>query len=191
MSEETALKLKEAEENRLAAGHELATRKEKFLVAIANEIPGRAAAVAKRRAHEQPEVTRGLGATRVQELRGMISSLAAKAAEDVVGAASLVDWPSTSRNSVPTSHQVFAPVREYLMKKVAPEFIEAFEQYGFSTSGTRPDWMVASALLAEEEVAADASALCKALLKQAKAESAVDEAKKADDEATVNDLRGD
>lgn len=191
MSEETALNLEKAEQARLATGQELATQKEKFLGAIANEIPGRAAAMAKKRAHAQPEVIKSLGSPRVQELRGMISSLAAQAAEDVAGAASLVDWPSTSRNSIPTSHQVFAPVREYLMKKVAPAFIETFDQYGFSNSATRPDWVVASDLLAESELAAEARALCEALRGHAKAESAVDEAKKADDEATVNDLWGD
>lgn len=190
MTEESTLNVTQAEANRTVARDELKTRKDEFLRAVALEIPGRAETWAKETAHDQVPVTRGLGAEGVRAFRDSLGIISAKAAEDVAGAAGLMTWPSENINSHPTSHQLFAVVREYLTAKVAAEFVDLFEEQGFEVKGSRPTYTAANKLVSESNHAEEAKALSQALRAVSQATYDWEKAKEADDEATVNELWG-
>ena len=194
MSEESALKLKKASEQLLAAEQELKSRKDEFLAAVAAQIPGHMTALAKTTAFDQPKVTKALGRDGVREFRESLENLATQASEDVAGAALLIQWwPATSIHSKPSSHEVHASVRDYLRNKVAENFVNAFRSSGFEFAGTNPVQVLVStqSFYTEDDTAAEARALCEAMLAYAKAEDAVEKAQKADDDAAVSELWGD
>lgn len=191
MTEESKLKVSQTAANRTAALDELKARKDEFLRTVALEIPSRAEAWAKETAHDQVPVTKRLGAEGVRAFRDSLGIISAKAAEDVAGAASLMTWPSENINSHPTSHQLFAVVREYLIAKVATEFVDLFEEQGFEVKGSRPTYTAANKLVTESNHTAETRALSQALRAASQATYDWEKAKEADDEATVNDLWGD
>ncbi|WP_369021750.1 hypothetical protein [Paenarthrobacter ureafaciens] len=191
MSEETALKFKEAKESLSVAKQALETRERAFLAAVAPQIPSHANELALRLAKQQPDITKGLGADRVKELRATIQAAALRASEDVAGANSQVQWETpTSIYTVPNAHEVHAAMRSYLRRNVAPEFIAILKEAGFTIPGSAAGPSLGS-FYSEEDVTAEARDLGGALLALAKAEKAVTKAKEADDDATVNELWGD
>ncbi|WP_207597730.1 hypothetical protein [Arthrobacter sp. D5-1] len=191
MSEETALKLKQAKESLAAAGQELETLEREFLAVVAAQIPSHANELARKLAKQQADVTKGLGAEKVKDLRANIEEAALRATEDVAGAASRVKWEVPSNiYTVPNAHEVNAAMRSYLRRSVLPEFVTILKAAGFTIAGSTAGPSLGS-LYSEEEVTAEARALGGALLAVAKAEQVLTKATEADNDATINELWGD
>lgn len=191
MSEETALRLKEAEVSLSVAKQGLEVRKQEFLAAVAGQIPSHANELARKLAQQQPDTTKALGADGVKELRKSIEDAALRASEVVAGASSQVIWETpTNMYTIPNAHEVHSAMRGYLRQNVMQEFTMILQEKGFTIprSATGPSL---GSLYSEGEVITEARDLGSALLAFAKAEQAVATAKKADDDAAVNELWGD
>lgn len=195
MSEETALKLKDAEAHFSAMEKEATARKNELLAAVAERLPGHAKALAKRTAQSEPEVTKALGAEGNKELRSQLDNLASELAADVASAVSEVEWPKPSHYSSMTPNDVRKALADFMRGHKMSRFAKVFKDHGFSTCDGNnrgaQSLVLPQSFFSEDEVSAEIKALGAALMAVAKAEMAVETAKKADDLAAVDDLWGD
>lgn len=194
MSEETALALKEAEANYSALEKEIDAYKEEFLAAVAVHVPRKVTEFAKKTALSEPEVTKALGAEGVKAMRGELESLAEQLAKDVAGGAFAIEWPTPSLYSAAKFNDLHSALFRYMRPKV-DKIAGVFKRNGYNVYDNNaqrsqglvlPQWFYSEGDLTEQT-----TPLLKGLSRLAKAELAVEKAKKAHDDSTVGDLWGD
>lgn len=194
MSEETAIVLKEAETKLLAVENEVEACKKAFLEAVAARIPQKVTEFGKKTALSQPDVTKALGAAGVKVMRGELEGLAARLAEDISGAGSSINWPQPSLYSALKFKDLGSALFEYMRPKMG-QFAHVFKSKGYDVHDDNsrksqglvlPQWFYSEADLTEQT-----GLLLSALSQLAKAELALNKAKKAHDDSTVEDLWND
>lgn len=195
MSEETALKLKEAEAAFASAEAAATTSKNELLATVARHLPGHAKHLAKRTAQSEPDVTRALGADGVTKLRAELEATADELAADIAGAASKIIWPTPSHFSPVTSNDIRTALFNYLHGQRVGKLAKLFKDSGYNIHDNNnrgsQSLVLPQFLFKEEEMSAEIKSLGSTLMALFKANEAVVAAKKADDLADVDDLWGD
>jgi hypothetical protein len=194
MSEETALKLKEAEAHFSAMEKDATARKNELLGAVAERLPAHAKDLAKRTAQSQAEATKALGAEGVKKLRKELDDMAEELAADVAGAVSEIRWPKPTTYNPVTPNDVGTSLFNYMRGPKMNRMATVFKEHGFSIHDDNArgsqSLVLPQSLFSQDEISAEIKALGAALTAVMKAEKAVEAAKKADDLAAVDDLWG-
>lgn len=189
MSEETQLNLEKARATVEKSEREVEALEEKFLASVASQIQSQLLDHAKTTAQSKADLTRELGKERVRSFRAALEEQGEILAQDVAAAASRVHWPSANVYTSLPPYEVYRATNSYIGTKIAP--IKAlFVEYGYSEK-TNSMAVLPQFLYSEQETIIQTRELTAALSALAKAEHALEAAKKADDDATVSDLWGD
>jgi hypothetical protein len=191
MSEETTRDLRDALAAASEARAEADLQKKKCLTELAEGLAGRLDALAKRVAQAEPEVTKALGKTGIQQLRTELDHEAALLAADVQGAADRITWP------VPQSHydkaeegKIHSALFDYMYGPRVDKLAAVFKRHGYSihdNNSRQAQGLVLPQSLYEQE---KFGPVAQALNVLGEAERVVAEARKADDSSTVDDLWG-
>ncbi|MCC3283341.1 hypothetical protein [Arthrobacter caoxuetaonis] len=194
MSDETALKLKEAEAHFSAMEKDATARKNELLGAVAERLPAHAKNLAKRTAQSQAEATKALGAEGVKKLRKELDDMAEELAADVAGAVSEIKWPKPTMYNPVTPNDVRTSLFNYMYGPKMNRMATVFKEHGFSIHDENArgsqSLVLPQSLFSLDEISAEIKALAAALTAVTKAEKAVEAVKKADDLAAVDDLWG-
>lgn len=183
MTDETRAALQQATEA-LASARETAERaKRACLAQIAADMPSRAAESARRVATEQPEVTKALGKDGVAKMRAALHAVADELGQQFVAAEEEIHWPvGTTYSRVENRHIHGALFKRFY--RHTGSLSRVLTEHGYDLSGSDP--FLPQTLYAESKFSAVSSALTSLGLASGK----FDSAKKADDNATVDDLWG-
>lgn len=177
--QQTAARLEEAQAN--ARRLEEAT-----LAQIAAEMPERVDELAKRYAHEQPDVTQELGREKLGEMRAELAAEARSIGAQFVAAIDQIAWPTGARSS---SGAVHSALFDRFFRKVSGP-AEILERYGYKVRQSPYADMggvIAPQQLYRQNSFGDLAAALKDL---GAARTAHDAAVAADKRASVEDLWG-
>jgi hypothetical protein len=194
MSEETALKLKDAEAVLSALEGEVHEQKKVFLSAVAVHLPQRVDEFAKKTAHSEPDVTKALGTEGVRAMRNELEGLANQLAKDIASATSSIEWPApTSYEPIRFKH-FHSALFNYMYPKMN-RLAQVFKRNGFDVHDSNrqnsqglvlPQWFYT-----ESDLTAETKVLSEGLSRLERAKLDVQAAREADDASTVADLWGD
>ena len=188
MTDETAKALREAESAESAAATRAEELKRACLQDIANMLPSRAEAIARRVAEQQPEVTKRLGKEGVAQLRADVRAASEVLGAEFVAAIDEIEWPPVTLASanVEARHIHSALFARFFRETGALTSAMMSHGYSFPGKGVR-EAILPQELYDERKFTPVAGALTD--LNRARA--AVAKARKVDDDATVGDLWGD
>ncbi|MFK4761550.1 hypothetical protein ACI3KS_11495 [Microbacterium sp. ZW T5_45] len=184
MTNDTKIALQQATEAITAARDNADQEKRVCLAQIASELPARAAEVAKRIALEQPEVTKALGKEGIAELRADLQTAAEDLGRQFVAATDEIDWPlGTSYSKVDNRHVHSALFNRFYGRTGA--LTKVLTTHGYNTGQSEP--FLPQYLYTESSF----TPLAAALTALGVATESFQMAKRADDDATVDNLWGD
>ncbi|MGN7859508.1 hypothetical protein ACTJI8_02895 [Microbacterium sp. 22303] len=189
MSEETKAEIDRARTALGEAQTHASAVKRSALESIASNMPAKVDAIAKRIAHEYPEVTRELGADRVAQLREDLAKEAKRLGDQFVGAIDEINWPRSEPYSQVRSQDIESALTARFRGKVnGPSDILARAGYLKTNLYHREAVQTRPRELFDGE---DFGPVAEALTALSKAEDSFKKALAADDRAVVNDLWGD
>jgi hypothetical protein len=187
MSTETAQRVAQAEafasEQRAQADKQIA----ECLSGIASGLPGRIDDVAKRTAHNQPDVARSLGTDGVNVLRRELADAAQQLGSELEGSADEIRWPQASGVTRIDYRQIHEALSAFLTGPRLDGIAAVFRRHGFSAgsrSGPSQTLVLPQDLYDQTSFIPVAAAL--SLL--GTAELSLASAKADDDRATVDSL---
>jgi len=189
MSNETSQSLREAQAMLAQAQKDADAAEQECLDAVAFDLPERIQSLAHAVALAEPDVTRGLGKEGVLRFRADLDQASKAVVADLQSATKTVKWPDAA-DYHDTSHDVHSALCSYLGGRLVDSIAAVFKNHGFDVGdrSSRGQSLVYPALLLGQPQTSTVAAALKSL---AAAKSAVVKAKKADDDADVNDLWGD
>lgn len=182
MTNETNAALQQASESLAVARADANREIEACLAQIAADLPTRAAETAKRIAVEQPEVTKALGKDGVAKMRAELQAAAEDLGRQFVDSADEVNWP------IGYSRVDNRLIHSALFKRFyghTGTLSKVLTSSGYKLGESEP--FLPQSLYTESKF----TPLAEALTKLGVATAHFDKAKKADNDATVDDLWGD
>lgn len=184
MTDDTKNALEQAAQDLVSARAEADREKRACLAQIAAGLPEKAAEAAKYVATEQPVVTKALGKDGVAKMRSVLQTAAEELGQRFVAAEDEIDWPLGSAYSKVENRNVHSALFNRFYKKTGT-LSEVLTANGYKLGNSDP--FIPQALYTESEF----TSLAAALTALGKATERFKEARKADDDATVDDLWGD
>lgn len=132
MTEQTARSLQEAMAEEDQARTEADVEKLACIGRVARELPAKLDAVARGVAHNEPEVTKSLGAEGVQRLRAELASEGATLGADLAEAADSIKWPSSSSEfSSVSASSIHSALFGYLYGPRVDQLAGVLKKYGY------------------------------------------------------------
>lgn len=184
MTDDTKVALQRATEAMTTARDEADQEKHVCLAQIASELPARATEVAKRIALEQPEVTKALGKEGITELRAELQAAAEELGRQFVAAADEIDWPLGTSYSKVDNRKVHSALFNRFYGRTGA-LTKVLTERGYKVEQSDP--FLPQYLYTESSF----TPLSSKLTTLGVAVETFHKAKKADDNATVDDLWGD
>jgi hypothetical protein len=184
MTDETKAALQRATDALTTARKTAEREKQACLAEIATDLPDRAAETAKRVATEQPEVTRALGKDGVAKMRAALDAVSNELGQQFVAAVDEIDWPIGATYSKVENRQIHGALFKRFYRRTG-SLNQVLTTHGYDLSESDP--FLPQALYAESKFTAVAAALSALGL----AGEEFDAAKKADDNAAVDEIWGD
>lgn len=184
MTDESKAALQQAIETMSAARSDADRETRACLEQIANDLPTRASEIAKRIAIDQPEVTKSLGKEGVAEMRSDLQGAAEELGRQFIAAGDEIEWPlGTSYTKVENRHIHSALFHRFYRRTT--ELSDVLNAKGYRLGDSDP--FIPQALYTESKF----TPLAAALTALGVATESSRKAKKADDDAAVEDLWGD
>lgn len=184
MTDHTKAALQRAIETMSAAQAEADREKRACLTQIATDLPTRAAEIAKRIATEQPEVTKSLGKEGVAELRLQLEAAAEELGQQFIAAVDDIKWPLGTSYTKVENRKIHSALFDHFFRRTG-SLRQVLVDHGYKVGESSP--FIPQSLYTESNFTTLATALTTLGL----ANENYGKAKKADNDATVEDLWGD
>ena len=189
MTDETSTALRVALDVLDVAQGEATHQKQSCLDEIAVNLAARVDSIAHGAALAQPDVTKSLGKEGVQGLRADLATVAESLATDLRGASEKISWPE-ERGILSRSRSVHSALFEYMHGAKVDRIAAVLKRAGYDVhddNAQRSQGLVYPQSLYDEQ---RFGALTEALTRLVAAKETVARARKADDQATVDDIWG-
>ncbi|TFC83038.1 hypothetical protein [Cryobacterium sp. TMT3-29-2] len=185
MSEATEKALEVAREHLRTAQGNSEAKKRVTLAYIAAHLPGKAESIAKRYAHEQPEVTKSIGREGVSTLRAEVAEEARVLGAAFIAAVDDIEWPiSDGTYSKVSPGKIHSAIFKRFHGKV-DGVIGPIRSAGYTLDARHTNSVILPQYLYEEDWFDD---LAQALNDLSTARRTVQAARAADDKSAVDDL---
>jgi hypothetical protein len=138
MSDETARAIQDAEAAEAEVRATVDQLKRECLASVADALPGKLDDYAKKLAHDQPDVAKGLGRDGVRALRDELSAAAQSLAAELRDSADVVEWPEKSYVSKDDIHHALF---KFMYGPRVDALTAIFKSHGFyyhPTAGVLP-----------------------------------------------------
>lgn len=195
MSDDTQAALRRAEEELASARDRARTIQLQLLDTIASDLPAHTEQLARRTAHNQPEVTKSLGSDGVRKLRGELGSKAEELAALVREGVDAIGWPQ--REDVFLSvkaREVSTALFRFLYGRPVDSMATIFKNAGFNVGDENvrrhQDLVLPQSLFSDGNLQEQFEAVAQALNAVTAAMAAKAKSKAADDKAAVDELWG-
>jgi hypothetical protein len=133
MSEDTMYTLQEALTAASQLHQEADQQKNECLAQVAEGLPGKVDALAKKVAHAEPEVTKALGKEGIEKLRTELAHEAALLAADIRGAVNEIKWPMPQSDfDKVDARKIHFVLFEYMYGRRVDQLAAVFKRHGYS-----------------------------------------------------------